>query len=353
MASVIYLTDTRFGQRAWEHPSARHRCYHYADALLAGGVQSVVMPMDRISVKKLANFDHVIFHRPTYNKRFIHALNCCRQASVRVHADYDDLIFRAQYAQYSPLYINGNRSLEKVADHFDENLRAAQCFDNFITSTTFLKKQLQEVFPSAQVTVLPNSLPRVFQASVFQSSVIAGKQESMLTLGYFPGSSGHGEDFKSIYSTLSQVLKDNVRLLIVGRMNAGDYRGLPNVFHVPFTGYSSYLKLLSKVDVSIAPLINTIFNQSKSAVKLIESVAVGTPIVASYNADMHDHHNTMSTLVGAGTDWSQALLQALTATQNGQDACRMSETINELGSRYAVSSRLPLLKAHLGCVDLN
>ncbi len=344
MASVIYLTDTRFGQRDWEHPSARHRCYHYADALLAGGDHSVVMPMDRVNVQKLKNFDHVIFHRPTYNKRFIHALNCCKRASVRMHADYDDLVFRSQYAKYSPLYINGNRTLERVEAHFDENLRAAGCFNSFITSTTFLKKQLREVVPVSQITVLPNSLPRVFPPAVSDC------RQSIPTIGYFPGSSGHGEDFKSIYSTLSQVLLGNVRLLIVGRMNSRDYAGLPNVFHVPFTGYNNYLKLLSRVDVSVAPLIDTVFNQAKSAVKLIESVSVGTPIVATKNQDMEDHLNPMTTLIGAGEDWSHPLLRWISLAQQESEVCSSTASIASLAERYGVDSRVPLLKAHLSCV---
>lgn len=347
MASVIYLTDTRFGQHAWHHPSARHRCYHYSDALLANRRRSAVMAMDRVSVPMLSGFDHVVFHRPAYNKRFVHAMDCCAKASVKIHADYDDLIFQPDYAQHSPLYVNGKRSLVKVAEQFDMNYKAARYFSNFISSTRFLEARLREVFSGALVTVVPNSLPRLFYPPV--KSV---QQGFGLTIGYFPGSSGHDEDFKTISAALSEVLNDGVRLLIVGRINSDSYQGLSNVYRAPFADYGDYLDLLSKVDVSIAPLVDNTFNQSKSAVKLIESVSVGTPIVASANLDMHDHSNPLASLVGNSNDWKVALDERLSQSKAQSDKQHMgvkNEIVNSLIERFSVASRLSLLDEHLQC----
>jgi len=305
VTSVIYLTDTRFGQQAWEHPSARHRCYHFADALLASGSRSAVVPMERVSTKMIKKFDHVVFHRPSNNNRFKHALSCCRKLPVRLHADYDDLIFHPEYAGHSPLHVTGSRSLEKVTRHFQKNYEAAQHFDSFILSTRFLHQKLLEIFPDVSACVVNNSLPRLFKRPHS-----ASRPDSPMTIGYFPGSNGHGEDFSSVKAALKRVADDDVRVLITGRLHRRYFEGIANVIHLPFVDYKKYLQLLSSVDISIAPLTNNVFNHSKSAVKLIESVSVATPIVTSINTDVCDHKNPMSTILGENDDWKTRQITA-------------------------------------------
>ena len=341
MASVIYLTDTRYGQSAWQHPSARHRCFHYADALLADRENSVVMSMERISPDIIKKYNHAVFHRPIWNARFVHALKCCRRESVKIHADYDDLIFHPEFAQHSPLYLTGNRAIDKVERQFENTHKAAQRFDSFLISTDYLNEKLRSVFPQAKTSVLPNSLPLYFTPP--SANV---KNEELKTIGYFPGSRGHGKDLKSVIPALKEITSANVRLLIVGRVNECDYAELENVVHLPFANYSDYLQLLSLVDVSIAPLTDNVFNRSKSAVKLIESVSVGTPVVASTNRDMQDHSNELAMLVTDESEWVEFLGDALDMSTYSADRESLA---SELAERFSVKSRMPVLQEHLRC----
>lgn len=341
MASVIYLTDTRYGQRAWHHPSARHRCFHYADALLAGAENSVVVPMEQVTASVLQDFDHAVFHRPVWSRRFSQALERCTAASVKLHADYDDLVFHSDFACHSPLYVSGGRSLSKISEQFDLTYKAAACFDQFLVSTSYLADKLLGIFPAARVTVLPNSLPRTFQAPGIRTQEKNDKQK---IVGYFPGSRGHGEDLKTVIPALNESLGNDGALLIVGRMDPADYAGVNNVRHIPFAAYNDYLDLLSRVNVSIAPLVDNIFNRSKSAVKLIESVSVGTPIVSSENQDMTDHANVLSRIVSDPEGWTEALNEFL---NNQVSAPEIGNEVQELTRRYSVNSRMPILNGHL------
>ena len=106
-----------------------------------------------------------------------------------------------------------------------------------------------------------------------------------------------------------------------------------------FVDYNRYLSQLARVDLSIAPLQRNVFNESKSAVKLIESVAVGTPILASTNPDMEDHQNSMSTLISDSSQWLSKLLQCVRA----QASFDISSS-DHLRNCYSVTARLPLLK---------
>ena len=341
MASVIYLTDTRYGQHAWQHPSVRHRCYHYADSLLSHGGNSVVFPMERVSTDLLKKFDHAVFHRPSLNNRFKHALECCNAVGLKLHADYDDLIFHPDFAQYSPQHLSGGKSVSRIKHQFTDSYNAGKSFSSFLISTVYLSDKVKQVFPNSSVTVLPNSLPRTFSAPC-QENI----NKEKLTIGYFPGSRGHSADFKSVVPALTEVAGEDIRILIVGRMNEKDYADLKNVDHLPFALYADYLKLLSHVDVSIAPLLNNEFNQSKSAVKLIESVSVGTPIVATENRDMADHNNELSYMVGKDCQWRDALRDALEKSLANRND---KQTIVELQKRFSVTSRLPVLLEHLQC----
>lgn len=339
-SSVLYVTDTRYGQRAWHDPSARHRCYHFADALLSDSWNAAVVHIDGLTKRLVAQYDHVIFHRPKYTKRFASAIRLCRQSNVRMHADYDDLIVDPALASCSPLYLNGNRPLHKVKTYFTDNRRAMQHFDSLIVSTRALATHLCSMRTDVCVSIVPNSLPRLFQCPPVRADSSSG-----YTIGYFPGSNSHSHDVAMIREALASLfaVEPDCQLVVVGRMNP-DSLPFPKerVEFKRFVDYNSYLEQLAAVDLSIAPLQSNIFNDSKSAVKLIESVAVGTPILASLNPDMQDHQNPMSALVDQESSWTATLLDCV-RQKMGFD-CSASAALQQ---QYSVTARLPLLQQHL------
>ena len=339
---TLYVTDTRHGHQGWLDPSARHRVYHYADGLAAAGYRVQVAHIESVTATLANSVDHIIFHRPKLTSRFVTAFESCRRSRAILHADYDDLIFDSEFAQHSPLYLNGNRPLSKVVDYFQHNQQAAERFDHFVVSTRFLADHLKKTHPQALVTTLPNSLPRLFNPPVKKSV-----KNDIFTIGYFPGSNSHGHDLNMITDALIEFQSRNPksRMVIAGQFNMADIKspGLV-VEQLPYMDYDRYLGLLSKVDVSIAPLESNPFNLAKSAVKLIESVAVSTPILVSPNPDMEDHNNSLSTIVKSPADWAPAL-EAVVANDHGIDI--RSDITG--ASQYCVSSRLPILEGHLRC----
>ncbi len=340
LSSVLYVTDTRYGQNAWNDPSARHRCYHYADALVADSWISRVVHIDRLSELLVRQFRHVIFHRPKFTGRFAKAIELCRRCDVVLHADYDDLIFDTALASSSPLYINGNRPLDKVEAYFSDNRQAMQCFESIVVSTGALAKHVLSSRPQMSVTILPNSLPRLFQAP--QKRAVSNKR---FTIGYFPGSNSHSHDVEMIRGALAGLFTamPDSKLVVMGRMEP---ESLPfssqQVTFKSFVDYSQYLEQLAQVDLSIAPLQANVFNDAKSAVKLIESVSVGTPILATENGDMRDHQNPMSLLVKDEADWPAMLLHCAN-DQSGFD----NSSSERLKQSYSVQARLPVLQKML------
>ena len=345
-SSVLYVTDTRHGHHAWNDPSARHRCYHFADALADQSWAVSVAHIETLNARMLQSFRHIIFHRPKYSKRFAKALAACRRCDSQLHADYDDLIFAPELAENSPLYINGNRPLDKVKNYFADNQRAMQSFDSVLVSTRALCSHVRQCLPLANVSVLPNSLPRLFQTPRLQvSRDQRSKQQPRFRIGYFPGSNSHAHDIEMIRDALNSLLskKPECRLVVVGKMAEDSLPGMVGQIEFkPFVDYNQYLRQLAQVDLSIAPLQQNVFNDCKSAVKLIESVAVGTPVLASENPDMADHQNSMSALADERSDWLDLLLHCVDR-KSGFD-CTASQSLRE---KYSVASRLPILQRHL------
>jgi len=259
-----------------------------------------------------------------------------------MHADYDDLIFDPELAEHSPLFINGNRPLDKVKKYFADNSHAMQNFDSIIVSTAALSIHVRRCLPQIKVSVLPNSLPRLFQ---LPQSRPEPNSDCSFRIGYFPGSNSHTHDVEMISDALCRLftVEPLCRLVVTGKIARDSLSSLAGqIDFKPFVDYNQYLHQLAQVDLSIAPLQKNIFNDSKSAVKLIESVAVGTPVLASENPDMVDHLNPMSALIGDNSDWLSMLLQCV-RQKVGFD-CTASERLRE---KYSVSSRLPILQQHL------
>lgn len=340
---VLYVTDNRHGHDAWHDPSARHRCYHYADALNASASGTAdVVNVRRINRKLLARYDHVVFHRPKKSRRFCEALRLCEHSDAILHADYDDLIFEPELAEYSPLFINGNRPISAVKQYFIDNMEALLCFDSFLVSTRMLASRLQSISPDASITVLPNSLPRLFRQPRLND-----RDEGVFTIGYFPGSNSHTHDFDSVREALALTLEKYrcCRLMIAGQLSLDKAtESMAQVIKIPFSGYNKYLELLRNVDVSMAPLESNVFNDCKSAVKLIESCAVGTPLIATHNDDMQDHTNALSYLVKEPDQWGYALEEVVC----GELITAPVETVAQQAAvEFGVQSRLPVLERHL------
>ena len=108
--------------------------------------------------------------------------------------------------------------------------------------------------------------------------------DNNIIICYFSESSTKNSDIEMIKTALIKILKEynNVQLLILGELgipedlnnfneqiirNVSDWRELPEI--------------LSNVDINIAPIEDSIFNQAKSENKWVEASLVKVPTIAS------------------------------------------------------------------------
>jgi len=127
------------------------------------------------------------------------------------------------------------------------------------------------------------------------------------------GSRGHEADFAIIQDQVVAFLDGaaNRRLMILGHF---DERLLPEslrgrIEKHAFSTYDAYLRILAQADCALMPLTDDIFNQCKSAVRVIDASAVGVPSIVGTVGDMCNVtvDGRTGLVVKDGTGWLRAL----------------------------------------------
>ncbi len=131
----------------------------------------------------------------------------------------------------------------------------------------------RRVFPNQLATEPPPLAPR------------AGVVGRLLEIG-FAGSLGHREDLRSILPVLSRVLArhEHARFSVMGPPSfEAMLRPLPRgrVRFVPGDSLERYLEFVAGLDVGLAPLLPTPFNDGRSDVKYLEYASRGTLAVCA------------------------------------------------------------------------
>jgi len=171
----------------------------------------------------------------------------------------------------------GNPALELFGDPtVVVNMRHNIEISHLVTvSTPALAEVIAQINPN--VVVLPNCIDR----GLFNFTQPAPRNEPPL-LGW-QGSPTHGADFAEITKPLAQVLRADpgLRFRFVGYPYPD---GLPlmQLQYQPWTlDMEEHYRRIAQFDIAVAPLRPSPFNRSKSNLRLLESMALGIPYVAS------------------------------------------------------------------------
>ena len=163
-------------------------------------------------------------------------------------------------------------------------------------------------------------------------SVIYGepKRQGQIRIGYV-GSPTHGGDVSSVSQALSNVAKQNpaVQFVFFGQKSM-----LPQKFadRTEFTApivadkgeaagdfmrrYYRTVKSLD-IDIAVAPLKDNVFNDCKSAIKMLEIGMLGIPIVASDYGPYREYHRRGGPVITAGEQqvWEWQLNSLIASTE--------------------------------------
>lgn len=168
------------------------------------------------------------------------------------------------------------------AHNWNNLVRAAQLADMVTVTTPALARRYR-----ADAVLLPNCLPEHYYGHPRTDSTTIGWPATIRT---------HPNDADPLGPTLERVVREtgaSVRMIGIPAA-APHYRaafGLradPQM--TPAVGIAEWPAFLAGIGIGIAPLADTVFNRSKSHLKILELSAAGVPWVASPRADYRRFH---------------------------------------------------------------
>ena len=199
----------------------------------------------------------------------------------------DDLVFDTKYI---PIVLNtiGETNTDFWVPYFsDINLTAKHC-DGFVVTNEFLGDHLKRTF-NKPYTVIINSFNKeqLIASRVYSSRRGVARKDDNFIAGYFSGSPTHANDFEVALPEVIAFLKNrpNAILRIVGLMDftesAKPFLKSGQIDFIPPVDFRKLQRLISEVDVNIAPLVENDFTNCKSELKFFEAAIVETPTIAS------------------------------------------------------------------------
>ena len=225
----------------------------------------------------------VILRQTAKNNVIPSLIRKAKENGVKVLFDLDDLVF-----DYQDVGLVSNTVKEKNIlywiGYFWGIRRIAKKVDGFLCTNDYLGKKLKRSF-GKNYSVIPNSLNE--EQIKMSNECIKHKKHDGFRIGYFSGSPTHAKDFRLIEPEIIQFLNKHkdAKLNIVGYMDCSDevnqLKKEGKVETMSMVNYLELQKMISDVDVNIAPLVINDFTNCKSELKFFEAAIVETTTIAS------------------------------------------------------------------------
>ena len=296
------------------HPY-RYRILHQMEQLNAGFLESDVFDYLNFEPIIVCNYRVIIFFRCPWTKRVDEAIKLAKSLNKKVLFDIDDLVIDTKYTDLIP-YIH-TFSSKKKKKYDNSVMRTGKTLilcDGAITTTETLAKELKNYVPKVFINrnVASEEMWKLSKRALRLKENQTVSNDYII-IGYFSGSITHNSDIDMITPALIQILKEytNVKLLLSGLIEySNDLIEFKNqIITNNFTDWKQLPLLISNVDINIAPLEDTIFNEAKSENKWVEASLVKVPTIAS-NIGAFKHviiHNETGLLCDNVKDWYLAL----------------------------------------------
>ena len=251
----------------------------------------------KIPYESLIGFDMIVPQGVIDLKALTTLLQLRNEYGTKIVMDFDDML---QVTKDNPHYKD-----HQIWDASAILRSFVKFVDGVTTTNDYLADHLRQY--NKNVYVIPNYMDLEYWD---------GPQENdhdKVRICYV-GSVTHLTDVKMIVPALKKVLKkygDKVELLMVGDLRWRElFAGFGNIecfLGVPFDNYASRLHGL-EMDIGLAPLKNTDFNNGKSHIKWMEnSIAGGVTVASPTVYDRVIRHGENGFIASTASDWVKYL----------------------------------------------
>ena len=264
--------------------------------------------------------DAIIVCRLAATYPVLRAIAFARNSGIKVFAEIDDLIFTPEYPADYESY-GGSISKEQYKNLcIDHPLRIGvlNAADEVIVSTSVLSDYCYQYLSDSKKPIHTlHNLPLELLAQTSKSLDCIDKrteQKENLQIVITSGTLSHKQILnETIFPVLVKILESHttIQLLIIGHIEIG--AGLKEfgqrIESVPFTDYSTYLKLLKASDIALVPLEVHPTTHGKSAIKWMEASLCGVTCICSPVRAYTDviSHGETGLIAETAEQWHQAI----------------------------------------------
>ena len=321
------------------HPP-RYRISHQREQLAANNISSDEVYYENLDLDLVRYYRVFVIFRCPYIDIIGEFIKCARDLNKPVLYDIDDLVIDTKYTDTIPFVARFDAESKHGYD--DGVIRMGKTMmlcDAVITTTEGMATELSSYIPEIFINrntvsermyelsekaiqkrdIIPNmdedAIPTWLKRNDYLQALKAAekRRNSGLRIGYFSGSITHSEDFQMILPAVTRILSENpeVELHIVGELEVPkELQGYSKrIIATPFTEWEKLPDLIASVDINLAPITKSIFNEAKSENKWVEAAFVKVPTVASNIGAFKRmiQHNETGLLCETIEEWYQAL----------------------------------------------
>ena len=289
----------------------RYRVLNKAEQLRKNGFTVKVVNVSEFEISQARYASHIIIYRAPWSYQLQFLCDTAKRDKKPVYFDIDDLVFDTVYTDQLS-YTQGLS--EKDKGNYDAGVKnygkmLAAC-DGAITSTVQLKEELLKYKDRVLLNRNRASSDLIEISSHFIKDY--SQQDSKVKIGYFSGSISHNENFELIKPAIQSLLETykNVELHIVGHLDIPeDMKPYQQQIVVhDYVDWKDLPQLISRVDINLAPLVDSVFNRAKSEIKWMEAALVKVPTVASHIGAFSDMVKDGETgLLAKDGEWKEKL----------------------------------------------
>ena len=265
------------------HPS-RYRVDHQMEQLNSNNVSCDSVFYENLTLDLEKYYRGFVFFRCPITDTVKEFIKKAKDNNKTVFYDIDDLVFDKEYTK--TIKHLDTMSKEELDMYYDGVKRMGDTLKlcDYATTTTEtlakeLKKYVKDVYVNRNV-----ASERMCELSLKAQKKVK-REENKVILGYLSGSITHNADFELILPAITKIMseKDNVYLKVVGLLDIPKelepYK--ERILTAPFVDWMKLPEIIASIDINLAPLEDSLFNEAKSENKWTEAALVKVPTIAS------------------------------------------------------------------------
>lgn len=265
------------------HPT-RYRVDHQMEQLLANGYTTDTIFYEDLTLEQEKYYKTFVFFRCPITETIEKFITLAKKQNKVVFYDIDDLVFDKEYTKtIKHLKTLNKDELDLYYDGVKRMGQTLKLCDYAITTTPTLanelRKYVKDVFINRNV-----ASEKMTELSIRAIKNI-NKDNSKVIIGYLSGSITHNADFELILPVIEKIMEkyNNVYLKVVGLLDIPKelQRFSDRILTAPFVSWKKLPEIIASIDINLAPLEDSIFNEAKSENKWIEAALCKIPTVAS------------------------------------------------------------------------